>query len=79
MLSGAGGVERFEEFLERGPIYHFSWERDVEDASTELQVTANFASALPAGSSIFVGAWYSKSISISSSGGMVREVQSRVA
>lgn len=80
MLGGAGGVERFEEYLERGPVYHFSWERDVEDASTELQVTANYAGGgLPAGSSIFVAAWYSRSISISSSGGMVREVQSRVA
>lgn len=78
-LSNMGGVDRFEEFLEKGLLIHYSWERDSDDRSTELQVSASFTQALGAGASMYVVSWYSRVLQIDSVGGSVREVLTRTA
>ena len=79
MLSSAGGVERFEDYLTRGPIYHFDFSRTADDNSTELQITSTFANALPAGTSMFVCAWYTRVFEVASRGGTIQSVEARVA
>ena len=79
MLSSAGGVERFEDFLTRGPVYHFDFSRTADDNSTELQVSADFSSALGVGVSMYVCAWYTRVVDIASRGGTIQSVESRVA
>lgn len=78
-LSNAGGIDRFEEWLEKGLLLHYSWNRDSEDRSTELQVSASFSQALGAGSSMYIVAWYSRVLAIDSAQGQVREVLTRTA
>ncbi len=77
MLSNSGGVERYEEYLARGPVYHFSFERDSNDRSTELQLSASFKSDLGDGVSLYVCSWYTRALEIDSQGGMIREVLTR--
>ena len=79
MLGASGGIDRFEEFLEKGLLIHYSWDRDSDDRSTELQVSASFSQALGAGSSMYVVAWYSRVLAIDSVAGQVREVLTRTA
>jgi hypothetical protein len=74
-----GGIDRFEEFLEKGLLVHYSWDRDSDDRSTELQVSASFSQALGAGSSMYVVAWYRRVLAIDSVAGQVREVLTRTA
>jgi len=78
-LTNAGGIDRFEEWLEKGLLLHYSWNRDSEDRSTELQVSASFSQALGAGSSMYIVAWYSRVLAIDSAQGQVREVLTRTA
>ena len=77
MLSNSGGVERYEEYLARGPVYHFSFERDSNDRSTELQLSASYKSDLGDGVSLYVCSWYTRALEIDSQGGMIREVLTR--
>jgi hypothetical protein len=79
MLTSSGGVERFEDYLTRGPIYHFDFSRTADDNSTELQVSASFAGALGAGVSMYVCSWYTRVVDIASRGGTIQSVESRVA
>jgi hypothetical protein len=79
MLSSSGGVERFEDFLTRGPVYHFDFSRTADDNSTELQVSASFKGALGAGVSLYVCSWYTRVVDIASRGGTIQSVESRVA
>ena len=79
MGNSAGGVERFEDYLTRGPMYHFDFSRTADDNSTELQVSADFSTALGPGVSMFVCAWYTRVVLIQSRGGTIQSVASQVA
>jgi hypothetical protein len=37
-----GGCESYADWLANGPIYHYSWERDANDRSTQIQIQADF-------------------------------------
>jgi hypothetical protein len=78
MLSSSGGVERFEDYLTRGPVYHFDFSRTADDNSTELQVSASFKGALGAGVSMYICAWYTRVVEIASRGGTIQEVTGRI-
>jgi hypothetical protein len=77
MLNNSGGIERFEEYIERGPIYHFSWNRSSEDRSTELQISTTFQNALGPGVSLYICSWYSRALAIDSVAGQIRDVETR--
>ena len=70
-----GGCEPFAEWKNNGPIYHYSWIRDANDRSTQVQIQANF-SAMNAGNNIFIVSHYTKSVEISVENGFVAEVKS---
>src|SRR4051812_32823142 len=44
----SSGAETYEDWLQRGPIYHYSFVRDASNRSTEVQVTTTFSN-LPNG------------------------------
>ena len=75
LLMNSGGCETFDEWMNRGPLYHYSFERDADDKSTQLQLSTTFSS-LEAGANIFVVSWYRKSTIITTSNGQVQAVRS---
>ena len=61
LLMSSGGAETFKDFLARGPYYHFSYTRDSEDKSTQVQISAKVGfdpATVP--SNLFIVAWYSR-------------------
>ena len=48
------GAETYADWLQRGPIYHYSFVRDASNRSTEVQVTTTFAN-LPNGPGTGIG------------------------
>jgi len=75
LLTSSGGSESLEEFLERGPYYHYSFTRDAEDHSTQVQLSTTF-STLEAGANIFLVSWYSRAIELTTTGGQIQSVRS---
>jgi len=75
LLTSSGGSESLEEFLERGPYYHYSFTRDAEDRSTQVQLSTTF-STLEAGANIFLVSWYSRAIELTTTGGQIQSVRS---
>ena len=80
LAESEGGAESFEDFIKRGPYYHYNFFRDASDASTQLQVSAkiNFTDLATVGCNIFVAAWYSKAIELTMNGSMIEQVRSLV-
>ena len=77
LISSQGGAETFEDFVKRGPMYHFSFQRDSEDKSTQVQLATSFRnapSAITEDFNVFVVAWYSRSVQITTQSGTVVEV-----
>jgi hypothetical protein len=78
LLMSVGGAESFEDWIKRGPYYHYSFARDSEDKSTQVQIQAkiNFSDPATVGCNIFLAAWYSRGVEISQDGGMIQQVRS---
>lgn len=78
--SAGGGCETENEWLRRGPLYGFRFDRDMTDRSTEvqLQITYSNPSASPfdTTSKLFLCANYSKQVNVRTQNGQVVEVQS---
>jgi len=69
-----GGVETFDSWL-TSPFYYFSWIRDSEDRSTNLQLNISFGANLPAECNVYVASFYSKGAIIQSTAGFISNVQ----
>jgi len=76
-MHGVLGHETFDEWLTRGPFYHFAWVSEASSASSELQVSVDFAAALPADTNLWVVSWFSRQVSAISIDGMIQEVETR--
>ena len=74
MSIGAVGCETFDDWLQRGPVYHFDFTNDRMNNSSQLQIMSKFG-ALPAGSLLYVASWYSREISITTNQGVVTRVE----
>ena len=77
LLMSSGGAETFKDYLSRGPYYHFSYTRDSEDKSTQVQIAAKVGfdpAAVP--SNLFIVSWYSRGIEITTHNGQIQEVRS---
>ena len=70
------GCESFDDWLKRGALMYFDWERDYENRSTEVQIQSNYRD-LHANTNMFVVAFYSKGVDITTSSGVITSVQSR--
>ena len=75
MLMSSGGSETLENYIERGAYYHYSFTRDAEDRSTQVQLSTTF-STLEAGANIFICSWYSRAIELTTTNGMIQSVRS---
>ena len=79
-----GGSESFNEWLERGPIYAFRFDRDAKARDTEfsLQITYKTPEGEPGvafedSSRLFVISQYRRSVQLTHSNGQITEVISR--
>ena len=75
LIESDGGAESFGEWLQRGPYYFYSFNRDREDKSTQVQLSAQFTS-IEADSQLFLVAMYSRVTEISVDDGQVQSVRS---
>ena len=77
LLMSSGGAETFKDYLARGPYYHFSYTRDSEDKSTQVQIAAKVGfepANIP--SNLFIVSWYSRGVEITTHNGQIQEIRS---
>jgi len=70
------GSETMDEFLQRGPFYHFMFERDSSDRSTELQLNIGYSNISTA-SNVYVCAWYHNTVNYTVSNGLITALSTR--
>ena len=71
----SGGCQTLQQWLDDGVLLHYSWVRDANDRSTQLQVQIDYGE-VEANSNLFVIAHYSRSVDIEVSNGYVQQVTS---
>jgi hypothetical protein len=78
LISSVGGCETFQDYLSRGPYYHFNFSRDSDDKSTQVQVACkiNFTNVATVGCNLFLVAWYTRGVEMTQDGGMIQQVRS---
>jgi len=74
LIANHGGAESFGEWLQRGPYFYYSFNRDREDRSTQVQVAAEFDS-IETGANLMLVAFYSRVTEITVAGGAVQSVR----
>jgi hypothetical protein len=72
-----GGAQTLQQWMNDGVLLHYSWIRDANDRSTQLQLQVDYDLA-EANSNIFLIAHYTKSVEIQVSNGFVSSVTSLV-
>jgi hypothetical protein len=73
----SGGCESFSDWRKNGPVYHFTFLRDANDRSTQVQLSAQFSGSVSASTdNIFCVAHFSRSVQIDVENGYVASVQS---
>lgn len=75
-LGNDGGTESYLDFLDMGPYYHFDFSRDKADTSSYVNVQIQYSSNLPAGTNLYICAWYSRQVEIAFESGVVTSVVS---
>jgi len=76
-INNQGGTEAFNEWMDRGPYYHFDFQRDKMDSSTYVNVQISFgAPGLPAGCQLMLVAHYTRQVELSYESGYVTQVVS---
>ena len=75
LLQSSGGAESLDEWLLRGCYYHYSFNRDASDKSTQVQVSLDFAAA-ETGANVFLVCWFSRAIELTTQGGSIQAVRS---
>lgn len=73
----SGGSETFASWIESGPYYHYSFLRDKDDRSTQLQLQINFTN-MENNANCFVVAHYTRQIEMQVQNGFITNVQSSV-
>ena len=82
LVANPGGAETFDDFMKRGPMFYFSFERDEQDMSTEAQLQINYLAqtgsptALETNAKVFLLAFHRRSTQIEVSNGQVVSVSS---
>ena len=72
-----GSTESYSDWLERGPIFHFNFERDEQSRDTELQVNIQNLTADPllSNTKVFIVSWYRSQVSYDSRVGVIQTVK----
>lgn len=69
-----GGFESFDDWLERGPYYHFSWPKDGSNKSTIAKVYTQFTGGTAANIDVLLFAHYRKAVHVTIEKDRVRQV-----
>lgn len=72
----SGGSETLADWKTNGPIYHYSFQRDANDRSTNCQLTTTFSTPPGTDDNVFIVAHYTRSIEISVESGYISNVVS---
>ena len=72
----SGGCETITDWLLNGPIYHYTFVRDANDRSTQVQLSTQWKGAVDAADNLFLVAHYTRSIEIQVESGYVSSVVS---
>lgn len=72
----SGGCESFSDWMLNGAIYHYSFVRDANDRSTQVQLQAQFGGAIEATDNFFIVAHFTRSVQIEVEAGFVSQVTS---
>ena len=72
-----GGAQTLQQWMDDGVLLHYSWLRDANDRSTQLQLQVDYRVAEP-NANIFLISHYTKSIEIQVNNGFVSSVTSLV-
>lgn len=75
LIANHGGAESFGEWIQRGPYFYYSFNRDREDRSTNVQVAVEFAS-VEAGANLMLCAFYSRVTELTAKDGQITQVRS---
>lgn len=75
-LGNEGGTESYLNYLDMGPYYHFDFSRDKADTSSYVNVQIQYNEKLPAGTNLYICAWYSRQVEIAFESGVVTSVVS---
>ena len=75
VIESPGGAESFGEWLQRGAYYYYSFNRDREDKSTQVQMTMDFT-AIEANSNVILVAIHSRITQIITQDGTVVQMRS---
>jgi hypothetical protein len=71
----SGGCETFGDWRKNGPIFHYTWVRDSNDRSTQVQLSAQWSGDISASTdNIFVCAHYTRSVQIDVENGYISQV-----
>jgi hypothetical protein len=71
----SGGAESQDDWLARGPVFAFRFDKDVDDRSTEVQLNIGYGlGGWDAGTKIFLIAEYSNLVQIQTQQGLVTQV-----
>lgn len=72
----SGGCETLSDWMLNGPVYHYTFVRDSNDRSTQVQLSAQFDGTIDPIDNIFLVAHYTRSIQIEVEAGYVSSVVS---
>jgi hypothetical protein len=72
-----GGAQTLQQWMDDGVLLHYSWLRDANDRSTQLQLQVDYRVAEP-NANIFLISHYTKSVEIQVNNGFVSSVTSLV-
>jgi hypothetical protein len=69
-----GGCETMSDWINNGPVYHYTFERDSNDRATQVQLQMLFDGEINEGDNVFVVAHYTRSVDIHLDRGFITQV-----
>ena len=72
----SGGCETMADWLLNGPIYHYTFVRDANDRSTQVQLSTQWKGVLDPADNLFLVAHYTRSVEIQVEAGYISSVAS---
>ena len=78
LINSSGGSESFKDWMQRGAMYSYSFDRDSQDKSTNVQLAINYNGLLDGvdHANVFLVAFYSRATEITTQNGTVVSVRS---
>lgn len=70
----SGGSETLADWKLNGPVYHFAFQRDSNDRSTNVQLSTLFSTKPSADDSLFIVSHYSRTVVIDTESGFITNV-----